>query len=158
MSIFTLRREQFLPINIKECWDFFSDPNNLKLITPPSLGLKICSKINRELYEGMIISYKINPFPGITTTWVTEITHIKKHEYFIDEQRIGPYKFWHHQHFFKKQDNGIMAEDVVNYALPFGPIGNLLNSIYISKNLDNIFNYRENELKSIFNTNEKHNK
>ena len=155
MSIFTLKREQLLPISIDTCWDFFSDPNNLKLITPPSLGLEIRSDTDTELYEGMIITYNVNPFPGITTTWVTEITHIKKHSYFIDEQRIGPYKFWHHQHFFREVENGILTEDIVNYAIPFGPIGNLLNSIYIEKNLENIFNYRKTVLNNMFNSKDK---
>lgn len=152
MSIFTIKREQFLPITIEESWDFFSDPNNLKLITPPSLGLKIKSEIEKELYEGMIITYDVTPFRGFTTTWVTEITHINKPYYFIDEQRIGPYRLWHHQHFFSENDKGIIAKDLINYALPYGLLGNLLNSIYIRNNLDTIFNYRNEALNKIFNT------
>ncbi len=102
MSFFTLTREQILPISIDECLDFFSDSNNLKLIAPPSSGFEITSEVESEIYEVMIITYNVNPFPGISTTWVTGITHIEKHKYFIDEQRIGPFKFWHHQHFLKK--------------------------------------------------------
>lgn len=151
MSVFTLNRKQELPISLQESWDFFSDPNNLKLITPPSLGLEITSEINSEIYEGMIITYNVKPFPGIITTWVTEITHVNKPYYFIDEQRIGPYKLWHHQHFFKKNGSGIITEDLIHYAVPFGPLGNLLNSIYIRNNLDNIFNYRNEVLNNIFN-------
>lgn len=151
MAIHILNKKQFLPIDIELSWDFFSDPKNLKLITPPSLGLEITSEdVNNEIYEGMIITYNVTPFPGITTTWVTEITHLKKPFYFIDEQRIGPYKLWHHQHFFSKHENGIIAEDLIHYAIPFGPLGNLLNSIYIRNNLDKIFNYRKNVLEEIF--------
>ena len=152
MSIHTLKREQFLPIGLEESWDFFSDPRNLKLITPPELGLDVTSDENPgEIYEGMIITYNVRPLPGITSTWVTEITHVKKPHYFIDEQRIGPYRLWHHQHFFKKQDDGILAEDLIHYAVPFGPLGNLLNSIYIRNNLDNIFSYRNKVLDELFN-------
>ncbi len=158
MSVHTLKRKQELPISIKQSWEFFSDPNNLKLITPPSLGLEITSEIETEIYEGMIITYKVKPVPGITTTWVTEITHINKPHFFIDVQRIGPYKLWHHQHFFNESDNGTVAEDLIHYAVPFGPLGNLLNSIYIRGNLDNIFNYRNEVLNSIFNSDEKNNK
>jgi len=96
MSVFTLTREQILPISIDECLDFFSGSNKLKLIAPPSSDFEITSEVESEIYEGMIITYNVNPFPGISTTWVTEITHVEKHKYFIDEQRIGPFKFWHH--------------------------------------------------------------
>ena len=153
MSIHTLKKEQFLPISIDKCWEFFSDPSNLKLITPPTLGLNITSEINSEIYEGMIITYKVNILPGVTTDWVTEITHIKKPYYFVDEQRIGPYKLWHHQHLFSKQNNGILAEDIIDYAIPFGPLGNILNSIYIRNNLDNIFLYRKKILDEMFQNN-----
>ncbi len=96
MSVFTLTGEQILPISIDESLDFFSDSNNLKLIAPPGSGFEITSEVESEIYEGMIIRYNVNPFPGISITWVTEITHIEKHKYFIDEQRIGPFKFRHH--------------------------------------------------------------
>ena len=150
MSIHTLKKEQFLPISINKCWEFFSDPGNLKLITPPNLGLNITSEINSEIYEGMIITYKVNILPGVTTDWVTEITHMKAPYYFVDEQRIGPYKLWHHQHLFKEQDSGILAKDIVDYVVPFGPLGNILNDIYIRNNLDNIFLYRKKILEEMF--------
>jgi len=152
MTIFTLRKEQLLPTSIDRCWEFFSNPANLNLITPPSLGLQITSDMNSEIYEGMIINYKVNAFLGFATDWVTEITHINKPYYFVDEQKIGPYKLWHHQHFFSENNKGIIAEDIVNYAVPYGPLGNIINSIYIQNILDNIFNFRNEALNVIFQT------
>ena len=153
MSVYELKKTQYLPITLEESWNFFSNPNNLKKITPPSLGLKITSETPDEIYEGMIITYDVNPFPFYTTTWVTEITHIDSPNHFIDEQRIGPYKLWHHQHFFKEADNGIIMEDLIHYSTPYGYLGKLLNSLYISKNLEFIFSYRYDVLEKIFSTN-----
>ena len=150
MSVHTLKKKQFLPITIEESWEFFSNPMNLKVITPPSLGLDITSEYSGEIYEGLILTYNVNPFPGYTTEWVTEITHLERNRYFIDEQRIGPYKLWHHQHFFRPEKDGITAEDLIHYCVPFGPLGDLLNYIYISKNLDNIFDYRYKVLDELF--------
>lgn len=151
MSVFTLKRKQFLPISINESWGFFSNPDNLRIITPPSLGLEITSKFTGEIYEGMIITYNVSPFPGYSTTWVTEITHVNKPYYFTDEQKIGPYKLWHHQHLFKPEgDDGTTAEDLIHYSVPYGPLGTFLNKIYIRKNLDNIFDYRFKVLKDLF--------
>lgn len=153
MSICSLAREQILPISIDEYLDFFSDSNNLELIAPPSSGFEITSEVESEIYEGMIITYNVNPFPGISTTCVTEITHVEKHKYFLDEQRIRPFKLCHHQHFFIKDGNGIIVEDIANYAFPFAPLENLLKSIYIRRNLDNIFDYINKVLKNIIITN-----
>lgn len=150
MKICTLRRSQKLPISLEESWEFFSNPKNLSLITPPSLGLEITSEINENIYEGMIITYKFKPFPGIVTEWVTEITHIEKPFYFADEQRFGPYVFWHHKHFFKNVDTGVETQDLIHYALPLGPIGRLVNSLYVKKSLDRIFDHRSEVLKEKF--------
>ena len=153
MSVYKLRKTQFLPITLEESWNFFSNPNNLKKITPPNLGLEITSETSDKIYEGMIITYNVNPFPFYRTTWVTEITHIDSPNHFIDEQRIGPYKLWHHQHFFKEADNGILMEDLIHYSTPYGYIGKLLNNLYISKNLEYIFSYRFDVLEKFFSNN-----
>ena len=150
MAIYTLRQTQILPISLEESWEFYSNPNNLNDITPPSLGLELTSETENEIYEGMIITYKVNAFPGIKIDWVTEITHIKEPNYFVDEQRFGPYKFWHHKHFLREVENGVEAEDLVHYSLPLGPIGNIINTLYVRKNLENIFLYREKVLRNKF--------
>ena len=151
MSVYKLKRTQNLPITLEKAWSFFSNPNNLKTITPPSLGLEITSEQADKIYEGMIITYNVNPLPLYKTTWVTEITHINSPHHFIDEQRIGPYTLWHHQHFFRQSANGILMEDLIHYSVPYGYLGRLLNKLYIRKNLDYIFNYRFDILNNLFN-------
>ena len=102
------------------------------------------------MYEGLIISYKVSPMLGIKTTWVTEITHIKEHEYFVDEQRVGPYKIWHHQHHLEKTENGTLMTDIVSYQPPFGFLGDIANSIIIKSKLNEIFNYRTKVLEELY--------
>lgn len=144
MAIYQIFKEQKLEASIDEIWDFISSPGNLKKITPEYMGFEITSKqLTEKMYPGMIISYKVKPLPGIKTRWVTEITHVKEKKYFVDEQRIGPYSLWHHQHHIKEIENGVMMTDIVTYRPPFGILGRVANSLIIKKQLEKIFSYRE---------------
>lgn len=152
MGFYQFRREQFIQEPIESVWDFISSPKNLKTITPDYMGFDITSGNTPEkMYEGMIISYKVSPLLGIKTTWVTEITHVKENHYFVDEQRIGPYKLWHHQHFLEEKEGGTLMIDIVSYSPPFGFIGSLLNTIIIRKKLTEIFEYRTKVLDELYN-------
>lgn len=103
MKVYTLTKKQFLPISIDQAWDFFSSLVNLKKITPEYMGFKITSDLgDGKMYSGQIISYIVTPVLGIPMSWTTEITHVLDKKYFVDEQRFGPYSFWHHQHWFKE--------------------------------------------------------
>ena len=146
MRIFKLKYSQKLPINLNEAWDFLSSPNNLELITPKSMYFNITDWDKRKAYPGQIIQYTVRPIFGFKINWVTEITQVKDKEFFIDEQRFGPYSFWHHKHFIKEIDGGVLMEDVIHYKIPFGPIGVLLNFLFINSKLNSVFNYREQEL------------
>ena len=146
MRIFKLKYSQKLPINLNEAWDFLSSPNNLELITPKSMDFNITDWDERKAYPGQIIQYTVRPVLGFKINWVTEITQVKDKEFFIDEQRFGPYSFWHHKHFIKEIDGGVLMEDVIHYKIPFGPIGVLLNFLFINSKLNNVFKYRELEL------------
>ncbi len=150
MKIYQIKSKQTLPITLDESWNFFSDPGNLSKITPPWLNLRITSDLPDKMYEGMIITYKVYPFLGIPSNWVTEITQVKDRTFFIDEQRFGPYKFWHHQHHFKEIDEGIEMTDIVNYALPFDPLSRPLNELLVGKKVREIFEYRKNLLFDLF--------
>ena len=150
MGFFQFKRTQTINRPITEIWDFISSPNNLKTITPDYMGFDITSESPEKMYEGLIISYKVSPMLGIKTTWVTEITHIKEHEYFVDEQRVGPYKIWHHQHHLEKTENGTLMTDIVSYQPPFGFLGDIANSIIIKAKLNEIFNYRTKVLEELF--------
>ena len=143
MKIYQLKTIQNLPVGIDEAWEFFSNPNNLSVITPEWLNFKVTSKLPDKMYAGMIISYKVHPVLGIPNTWVTEITHVKEPFYFVDEQRFGPYKFWHHQHHFKENGSGIEMQDIVSYALPFDPISRMMNKLIVGNKVKKIFEFRK---------------
>jgi len=126
-----------------EAWEFFSSPKNLARITPPKLNFEILHISGGDtMYAGQIINYKITLLPGFKVRWTTEITHVAPAHYFIDEQRFGPYALWHHQHHFKEVEGGIEMTDEVNYAIPFGIIGRLINKLYVRRELGRIFDYR----------------
>lgn len=151
MGFYQFKREQHFEQPKEKLWEFISNPSNLKKITPESMGFDITSgELPEEMYAGMIISYKVSPLFGIKTTWVTEITQIKEQEFFIDEQRVGPYKIWHHQHHLKETETGTLMYDIVSYQPPFGFLGNIANSLIIKKKLNEIFDYREKVLIEIF--------
>ncbi len=141
--MYQLRFEQKIPTNIENVWNFISDPRNLKKITPSYMGFQITNEpIAEKMYAGMIIAYKVTPLLSIPMQWVTEITHVQEMEYFVDEQRIGPYSLWHHQHRISEIEGGTLMQDIVSYKPPFGPLGILANSLIIESQLKSIFEYR----------------
>lgn len=151
MGFYQLHKTQFIPAPIETVWDFISSPKNLREITPDYMGFEITSgNLAEKMYQGMIISYNVKPVLGIKMLWVTEITHIEEMRYFVDEQRIGPYSLWHHQHFLEQTDDGVIMSDIVSYSPPFGIFGALAKRIFIGRQLENIFNYRQNELNKRF--------
>ena len=150
MKIYQLKTKQTLPISIRQAWGFFSNPQNLSKITPPWLSFEVTSQIETKMYAGMIIAYKVTPLLNIPSTWITEITHVNEPHYFVDEQRFGPYKFWHHQHIFREVYNGIEMEDIVSYSIRFGVLGRLISRMLVTKKIKAIFDYRTEVLKAIF--------
>ncbi|MEP5253764.1 MAG: SRPBCC family protein [Winogradskyella arenosi] len=150
MKIYTLHKKQKLPITMDQAWDFLSDPANLKIITPDYMGFHILSGADRPMFAGQIIQYIVTPVLGIKTKWVTEITHIKDHEYFVDEQRFGPYALWHHKHFIREIDGGVEMEDLIDYKLPLGVLGQLAHPILVQPKLNEIFEYRTQKLEALF--------
>ena len=150
MKIYRLHTHQNLPISIDEAWDFLSDPKNLKTITPDYMGFNILSGADRKMYAGQIIQYIVTPIAGIPTKWVTEITHVQDKEFFVDEQRFGPYSLWHHKHFIKEIPGGVAMEDIVDYKLPMGILGQLAHPIVVKPKLKEIFDYRYQKLIKLF--------
>ena len=134
--------QQFLNISLAEAWEFFSSPDNLAKITPPHMGFIITSGTPAKMYPGQIISYKVSPFPGFKTNWVTEITQVTNQCFFVDEQRFGPYQMWHHEHRFEVQGNGVLMTDRVSYKLPLGFLGRIAHAIFVKEQLKQIFSYR----------------
>ena len=150
MKLYQLHSTQTLPIIQDEAWAFLSNPENLKVITPDHIGFHILNGADRDMFPGQIIQYTVVPFAGITTKWVTEITHVKEGEYFVDEQRFGPYALWHHKHFIRPVPGGVEMEDIIDYKLPFGILGQIVHPILVKKQLEKIFAYREMKLEEIF--------
>jgi len=150
MKLYQLHTKQKLPISQKDAWEFLSNPSNLKIITPDYMGFNIQSNQEKKMYPGQIIHYKVTPVLGIKTTWVTEITHVKEGEYFVDEQRFGPYSLWHHKHFIIPTSAGVVMEDIIDYKIPMGILGQLANPIIVKKKLKEIFTYRYLKLEELF--------
>ena len=144
--------KQELPITMEEAWVFLSDPKNLKRITPAYMGFDILSGADRSMFPGQIIQYRLTPLLGIPFRWVTEITHVEEGSYFVDEQRFGPYTFWHHKHFIYPTENGVVMEDIVDYKLPLGFLGRFAHLLFVRFKVKQIFNYREKALEQIFNS------
>lgn len=146
-----LKRVSRLPISLEEAWNFFSDPRNLKKITPEYMGFDITSDFQKpKMYSGMIITYKVTPVLKIPMSWMTEITHVEDKSFFVDEQRVGPYKLWHHQHHFKTIEGGVEMTDIIDYVIPLGIIGRMVEPFLIRPKLKEIFDYRETQMDEFF--------
>ena len=153
MKIYQKKTIQRLPISVSEAWNFLSNPGNLKTITPEYMGFKILDEHEPKMYAGQIIKYIVTPVLGIPTTWVTEITHVSEKDYFVDEQRKGPYKMWHHEHKIIKTDDGVIMKDLITYEPPFGFLGGIANKLFIKKQLNAIFEYRRKIIDEKYNRN-----
>jgi ligand-binding SRPBCC domain-containing protein len=149
MGSYTLKRTQRLPIDLDQAWDFFSSPHNLQDITPAYMNFQILSDQER-MYAGQIIRYHVSPILGIPLFWMTEITHVKDKQYFVDEQRFGPYALWHHKHFFKAIPGGIEMTDLLDYKLPLGFLGNIAHALFVRRQIESIFEYRNKVLTERF--------
>lgn len=145
-----LTQIQTLPLSLDQAWDFFSDPANLSRITPDWLAFTLTCAPPSSMYAGQILTYTIRPVPLLRLRWTTEITHVREPYFFVDEQRLGPYRFWHHQHHFQETGNGLRMTDQVHYALPFGPLGELAHKLWVRKRLQAIFSHRRTVLSAIF--------
>lgn len=150
MYCYEMRQEQTLPITMEEAWAFLSNPENLEAITPPDIGFKMLSEPETEAYAGQIIRYRIRIAPLVWITWVTEIKHVDKGISFVDEQRAGPYAFWHHRHTLETTDGGVSMRDFIVYAMPLGPIGRFVHWLWVGKQLRTIFAHRRKALDERF--------
>jgi ligand-binding SRPBCC domain-containing protein len=147
---FVLERIQILPITIDEAWSFFSDPGNLARITPPSMDFRLTSPPQAETYAGKILTYSLRPLFGVAVAWTTEITHLQKPYFFVDEQRFGPYRFWHHQHRFTEVSEGVEMHDLVHYLPPHMQFTRLVNRWIVAPRLKRIFDFRQKTLNELF--------
>ncbi|HVH13115.1 MAG TPA: SRPBCC family protein [Longimicrobium sp.] len=150
MKLHVLERQVRLPVTLATAWDFFSDARNLARITPPDMGFEVTSPLPDRMYAGMIITYRVRPLLGVPVTWVTEITHVDEGRLFVDEQRFGPYRFWHHQHQFREVPGGVEVHDLIHYALPRG--AGPARALLVAPRLEAIFDHRMRVLEKTFGT------
>ncbi|PKR80226.1 hypothetical protein CW751_11230 [Brumimicrobium salinarum] len=148
--MYQIRYKQFVPTDIDTCWDFFSSPKNLKEITPDYMGFIVKNQIPEKMYEGLMIEYTVTPIMKIPMNWITEITHVTDKRYFVDEQRKGPYKIWHHEHHFKAVEGGVEMEDILTYELPLGFLGKIAHTMFVKSKVQEIFEYRNKKVEEIF--------
>ena len=148
--MYQLKTKQFVKTDMATCWDFFSDPKNLSKITPQSMGFIVRTELPDIMYEGLMIEYTVRPMLGIPMNWITEIKTVKNHSFFVDEQRKGPYRIWHHEHHFKEVEGGVEMTDIVSYELPLGFLGRLMHPILVKNKLKEIFDYRRQKVDELF--------
>ncbi len=148
--VYRLHTHQKIPTSLEKAWDFFSQPGNLKRITPTALNFQIQNEHPLLMYPGQIIEYTVKPLLGIPIYWMTEITHVEFQKRFVDEQRVGPYRLWHHQHQFTSIPEGVEMTDVVHYQLPFGFLGDVVNALIVRRQLQTIFDFRQQAVEEIF--------
>ena len=146
MKIYQLYRRQALALPIREAWAFFSSPYNLNEITPDFFQVTVTSNVPEPIYSGLMISYSMKAVFGLPMAWLSEVSHCDEPKRFVYEQRIGPFKFWSHEVCLTEQGNGIVLEDIVFYAMPFGWLGQLLNKVLIADKLARIFKVRHDYL------------
>ena len=145
-----LEFKQFLPVTIEEAWEFFSSPKNLEIITPAGINFKILSELPEKIYPGLLIKYQIGILRGTRFNWLTEITDVKQYEFFVDEQRKGPYHYWRHEHYFSKWDTGVLMTDRLYYDIGRSALGWLAGDVFVHKKVKTIFNFRRNKLETLF--------
>ena len=145
-----LKQEQFLPISLDEAWKFFATPKNLNEVTPDDMVFEIISELPETMYAGLLINYRLKPMFNIPINWCTEITHIKEKEYFVDEQRKGPYRIWHHEHHFKAVNGGVLMTDILHYDIGKWIVGRIAGKLFVDKKVKGIFAYRNSTLETYF--------
>ena len=149
--IHRLLSTQVIPRPLDEVWEFFSTPKNLNALTPPEMSFQFTHGVDEPMYLGQLIECRVQILPLIKATWLTEITHLKDHSYFVDEQRIGPYQFWYHEHRFTEIQAGTLTTDTVTYSIPLGYLGgDIIHSLLIRPKLQTIFSYRQLKLNELF--------
>jgi ligand-binding SRPBCC domain-containing protein len=151
MSIHQLKKVQIIPAGRDEVWEFISSPSNLQTITPEYMGFDIHTPdLPEKMYAGQMIMYTVRPLLHVPLSWCTEITHVREKEYFVDEQRQGPYSLWHHQHHIREVAKGVEMIDIIHYKAPLGFLGELFTPLLVTPKLNEIFDYRFSKIEEIF--------
>ena len=146
---YRLERQQVIAAPREQVFEFFSKAENLEKLTPPFLRFRILTSLPIEMKRDQLIEYRIG-LGGVPMNWLTRISEWQPPQRFVDEQRRGPYRYWHHSHEFEDTDAGTSMRDVVEYELPLGPLGKLAHALLVERLLQRIFDYREQAVRGAF--------
>jgi ligand-binding SRPBCC domain-containing protein len=151
MAIHVLKRTQVIRATLDECWEFFSDPHNLGKLTPASLDFMLVGEVPNRIHPGLFIQHALRPLGRLPVKWLTEITYLEEPRYFVDEQRIGPFRIWHHEHWFLPMPDGrCEVRDIVHYVLPLTPFSEIIHGLLIAPQVSRIFAFREKAIRELF--------
>ena len=152
MPIYRLDASQTLSTDIDAAWQFFCDPHNLAVITPPEMRFEITGEPPSVVHPGLIITYRLTPLPivPLRVSWATEISQVNAPCFFADDQVAGPYALWHHEHHFQEIDGGVRATDLVHWSLPLDPISAPIANLAVVPQLRQIFRFRAQKLRELF--------
>jgi len=134
----------WLPRAIADVFEFFSRAENLEELTPSFLRFRIVSA-PQEMRDGAIIRYRLK-VRGVPIGWTTRIAAWDPPHRFIDQALRSPYRKWIHEHTFTPVDGGTLCRDVVDYAVPGGPLGPLVHALLVKRELRKIFTFRQEEM------------
>ncbi len=149
MTTYSLSATQIVPADLDRTWAFYSDPANLRRITPSSLGFEMHSS-SEPTHEGQLIEYTVRPIAGLPLRWLTRIEGVDAPHTFTDVQLRGPYRRWVHTHTFTPVDGGTRVDDRIEYELPLGPLGSIAHRLAIRSQLASIFAFRDAVTRAIF--------
>jgi ligand-binding SRPBCC domain-containing protein len=151
MAVHKLVSELYIPASVPLVWAFFCAPSNLQCLTPHYMKMRVTSgELPAVIYAGQIITYKVSPLLGVPISWTTEITHVEPGRRFVDDQRRGPFKLWHHQHLFEPHGSGTSMIDIVHYEIPLWIAGEIAHRLFVRRQIEEIFEYRRRMIEQCF--------
>ncbi|MCP4142752.1 MAG: SRPBCC family protein [Chloroflexi bacterium] len=145
-----ITHKQTIPAPLDEVWTYFATPHNLNEMTPPDMNFETIHGGDEKMFQGQLIEYRVSFMPLTKSRWLTEIAHVEEKTYFVDAQRIGPYRFWYHEHRFQAVEAGTQITDQVTYELPFGILGDIIHTIWVKHKLNRIFEFRKKKVAELF--------
>jgi hypothetical protein len=149
IRVYHFTRRQRIARSRDEVFGFFENPLNLEAVTPAFLRFKTLTPPPIQMAVGALIDYELRLY-GVPIRWRTRIDEFDPPRRFVDTQRRGPYRRWHHAHEFVEVDDGTLMIDRVEYELPLGPLGSLANTLFVRRSLKQIFDYRRDGVDQMF--------
>ncbi len=132
----------------EEAFEFHTDTNNLKLITPPGIKVEILS-IKLPLELGSEIKLRVTQFGLLSNTWHIKLTDYIKDKLITDTQQSGPFHKWIHRHKFEGSEGTCTMTDEIEYELPFGVLGRIADKVFVSGLIKKQFEFRHKVTKQL---------